>query len=179
MADVVVLFFPAAHPEMGEWLAGEGLAPLPRSSRLPTVEELRGAVGSLSPLEVSEYRDSDGTWRAAGDFSPARIAAEYEARRDALDRELRAWCRPVAAWTLRDGDPSVKGSHMGGRPALRPDERWPDTPPREGWVFLAVCDSNFDLGLSFSDAGFLGATLPAGELAAGDFGHLLCDGESS
>jgi hypothetical protein len=59
---------------------------------------------------------------------------------------------------------------------------WPPDRPRpapEEWVFLAVCDSNNDLGLLFSDAGFLWAMVPAADLAAGDFSQLRCAGESS
>lgn len=47
------------------------------------------------------------------------------------------------------------------------------------WTFLAVCDSHADLGLRFSDMGHLWAVIPTAELAAGEFTHLLCDGESS
>jgi hypothetical protein len=64
------------------------------------------------------------------------------------------------------------------RPA-RIGTRWPDAPEPALWTFLAVCDSHADLGLRFSDMGYLWAVIPTAELAAADFTHLLCDGESS
>ena len=58
---------------------------------------------------------------------------------------------------------------------------WPFTPPEDAdaLTFLAVCDSNMELGLAYSDMGFLWACLPTADLAAGDFGRLRCEGESS
>jgi hypothetical protein len=58
---------------------------------------------------------------------------------------------------------------------------WPFTPPEDAdaLTFLAVCDSNTDLGLAYSDMGFLWACLPTADLAAGDFSRLRCEGESS
>ncbi len=50
---------------------------------------------------------------------------------------------------------------------------------RRAWGARTVCDSDLDLDLLYSDAGFLWATVPAAELAADDFCHLRCDGESS
>jgi Domain of unknown function (DUF1963) len=265
-------------------------------------------------------------WRAA-ELSVERIHAEYQSRKALLDERLMPSARPIAAWSLRDGEEQVTSSHMGGRPALYPHEPWPgeeeqfpmrfwaqvnfadlapyaqafgiampsagllqmfggdeggelaryvpaadverlelrgripinpywatvddaerlhrrsllidlypealvpwdeighlvgeledpdfrpayttseDVPgysfgwwpfsswslkdglygwpetrpkPRpEDWVFLAVCESNDDLALVFSDSGFLWATVPAADLAAGDFTQLRCDGESS
>ncbi len=288
-------------------------------------------AGSRAALEAMRRRDEErrrreeaaAAWRAGGPPSPGRITEEYETRYAALDEELRPWARPVAAWTLRAGEPSVTASYMGGRPALHPGEdwpcvdgeplrfwaqvnladlapfakafgipmpttglvqlfageegweearyipggdltalelsgeapithlwdrtaeveemfqrsalielhpdvlipwgetldilyvdndlerpraattsedlpgysfgwwpfspfslaelvkEWPAAPVPEHWTFLAVCNSNRDLGLAYSDGGFLWATLPAAELAAADFGHLRCDGESS
>jgi hypothetical protein len=261
-------------------------------------------------------------WRAT-ELTIERIRAEYEARKDLLDEALEPWARPIAAWALRDGEPRVTSSHMGGRPALYPDEEWPGgagdpmrfwaqvnladlasfaqafavalpssgllqlfageeggeyaryipatdldrlelrseipigplwtgvedaatihrrsrlielypealvpwqeaghlvpeddgpvtcttsgdlpgysfgwwpfsswsltdglygwpearpKPPPEDWVFLAVCDSNRELGLAYSDEGFLWAMAPRDDLAAGRFEQLRCDGESS
>jgi hypothetical protein len=272
--------------------------------------------------ELRRERDERAhAWRAA-ELTAERIRAEYEARKNLLDEPLRPWARPIAAWSLRDGEPSVTSSYMGGRPALYPGEEWPggaDDPMRfwaqvnlaelapyaqaygialpstglvqlfageeggeqaryippgdlerlelrgeipigplwegadeaeryhrrtklidlypealvpwqeagdllpddgyetsttseilpgysfgwwpfsswsledglsdwpqarpkprpEDWVFLAVCDSNNELGLAFSDAGFLWAMAPADDLAAGSFEQLRCDGESS
>jgi hypothetical protein len=56
---------------------------------------------------------------------------------------------------------------------------WPGAPDPALWTFLAVCDSHDELGLRFSDMGYLWAVIPTAELATGDFTHLLCDGESS
>jgi hypothetical protein len=58
---------------------------------------------------------------------------------------------------------------------------WPFTPPEDAdaLTFLAVCDSHTDLGLAYSDMGFLWACLPTADLAAGDFSRLRCEGESS
>lgn len=58
---------------------------------------------------------------------------------------------------------------------------WPMSRPEDpdALTFLAVCNSNADLGLRYSDEGFLWATVPTAELAAGDFTHLRCEGESS
>jgi hypothetical protein len=58
---------------------------------------------------------------------------------------------------------------------------WPFLPPaeRDAVTFLAVCNSNRDLGLAYSDEGFLWATVPTADLAAGDFSRLHCEGESS
>jgi hypothetical protein len=258
-------------------------------------------------------------WRREGDASPARIRSAYESRRDALGPDLRPWARPIAGWSLRAGPATVAGSFMGGRPAMFPDEGWPDAGdpmkfwaqinladlapyaqaydiamPADGlvqlfaaesggelarylpasdfprlelrteiplppdwedddesqrifhtsllvdlypealvpweetsairgddgerlecvtssdlpgysfgwwpfsddglrevrtnwpdapeptlWTFLAVCDSHDDVGLRFSDSGFLWAVIPTADLATGEFTHLLCDGESS
>jgi hypothetical protein len=287
--------------------------------------ERRQAWLERRAAEQRERAARADAWLAAGPPAPERIAAEYEARLALLDDELRPWSRPVAAWRLRDGEPRVESSRMGGRPSLHPDEPWPGDgdpmrfwaqvnladlapfaqaygvtlpadgvvqlfggdeggelaryvpagelgglelrervpigplwdgvddaeevhrrtllislypealvpwqetspiafrdddidaplpcttseelpgysfgwwpfsswglgdglygwpadrpkPPPEDWVFLAVCDSNRDLGLMFSDAGFLWATIPAADLAAGDFSQLRADGESS
>jgi hypothetical protein len=46
-------------------------------------------------------------------------------------------------------------------------------------TFLAVCNSNADLGLRYSDEGLEWATVPTAELAAGDFTRLHCEGEST
>jgi Domain of unknown function (DUF1963) len=249
------------------------------------------------------------TWRSEGSVTPERVLREYEARRDDLDPDIAALARPVAAWVLRAGEPRVDSSHMGGAPALHPDEPWPEPdntmrfwaqlnladlapfgsaygiampsdgllqlfaadsggelaryvpaaelgqlelrrdiprgtdwfddelgrqieatsllidlhpealvggerevdvlypdlhgPRREcstsddlpgycfGWwpfsrpddpdalTYLAVCNSNRDLGLAFSDSGFLWTTIPTADLAAGDFTRLECEGESS
>jgi hypothetical protein len=72
---------------------------------------------------------------------------------------------PFSSWPLTDG---LYG--------------WPETRPRprpEDWVFLAVCHSNDELGLAYSDGGFLWAMAPADDIAAGSFEQLRCDGESS
>jgi Domain of unknown function (DUF1963) len=272
--------------------------------------------------ELRRRRDARAAaWRVA-ELTVERIQAEYDERTALLDEPLRPFARPIAAWSLRDGEPRVTSSHMGGRPALYPAEEWPggaddpmrfwaqlnlaelapyaqafgtelpssglvqlfagdeggeyaryipasdhdrlelrgeipishlwtgsddaerihrrsqlidlypealvpwqeagdllpddgyetcttsevlpgysfgwwpfsswsledgvfgwpETRPRprpEDWVFLAVCDSNDDLGLAYSDAGFLWAMAPSDDLAAGSFEQLRCDGESS
>lgn len=248
-----------------------------------------------------------GAWRAGGEVTPERVIAEYEARLATLDADIAEIARPVAAWVLREGEPRLDSSHMGGAPTLDPDEPWPERdypmrfwaqlnlaelapfadafgiavprdgllqlfagegggelarhlpageglelrrdiplggewpdeeegrrieatsllidlvpealvggddmvaviypdlhgPQREctvgddlsgysfGWwpmsrpeapdalTFLAVCNSNPELGLRYSDEGFLWATVPTAELAAGDFTHLHCEGEST
>ncbi len=56
---------------------------------------------------------------------------------------------------------------------------WSEAPEPALWTFLAVCDNHADLGLRFSDMGYLWAVIPTAELATGDLTHLLCDGESS
>ena len=43
----------------------------------------------------------------------------------------------------------------------------------------SASDSNDELGLAYSDVGFLWAMAPADDLAAGEFQQLRCDGESS
>jgi hypothetical protein len=53
------------------------------------------------------------------------------------------------------------------------------TPRRRASGRRTACDSHDDLGLRFSDMGYLWAVVPTAELATGDFTHLLCDGESS
>jgi hypothetical protein len=130
-------------------------------------------------------------WRAGGEVTPERVAAEYQARLAALDPDIAAIARPVAAWVLRPGEPDVNSSQMGGAPALYPDEPWPEPGYRFGWwrmsgpedpdalTVLAVCNSNADLGLRYSDEGLEWATVPTAEFAAGDFTHLHCEGEST
>jgi Domain of unknown function (DUF1963) len=57
---------------------------------------------------------------------------------------------------------------------------WPFSRPESGeWTFLAVCASRPEMALSYSDEGFLWASVPTAELAAGDFSHLTAEGESS
>jgi uncharacterized protein DUF1963 len=296
-----------------------------RSGKASDAAERRRRWLEQREQERRERSARADAWLAAGPPTVERIAAEYEARLALLDEELRPWARPVAAWRLRDGEPRVESSRMGGRPPLYAGEQWPGgddpmrfwaqvnladlapfaraygvalptdglvqlfagdeggelaryipagelgglelcdrvpigplwadsddaqevhhrtllislypealvpwqetspiifrdddidaplpcttseelpgysfgwwpfsswgledgldgwppdrpKPPPEDWVFLAVCDSNDHLGLQFSDAGFLWATIPAADLAAGDFTQLRCDGESS
>jgi hypothetical protein len=42
-----------------------------------------------------------------------------------------------------------------------------------------MCSSHREIGLMWGDAGDLWAAVPTHELAAGDFTHLHCGGESS
>lgn len=258
----------------------------------------RVAAHFAAKAERARRRAEDAVaWRAAGPVTPQRVRDAYEARLGALSDDLRPFARPVAAWSLRPEEPGVDGSHMGGAPALLPDEPWPDGPmrfwaqlnlvdlapyaaayrinmPPDGllqlfaadssgelaryvpaaevprlelrrdiplatdWVdpdegrcieatsllielhpealidwhqapegdfrtsddlpgysfgwwpfsppddaetltFLAVCNSNRDLGLAYSDEGFLWASIPTTDLATGDFTRLRCEGESS
>jgi hypothetical protein len=263
--------------------------------------EARDRVAAFWAARAEETRrrgERSTAWRAAGPVTPERVRAEYEARRDALPGEVAALARPAAAWVLREGETCVDSSHMGGAPALFPDEPWPEpdhvmrfwaqvnladlapfaeaygiampsggllqifagdgggelaryvpaadvarmelrrdiprgsdwfddeegarieatslriellpeavvgghaSPPPPtptpddlpghclGWgpyfaeddpdvTFIAVCNSNRDLGLAYSDEGVLWATVPTADLAAGDFSRLHCEGESS
>jgi hypothetical protein len=80
-------------------------------------------------------------WRAEGPVTPERVRREFEARRDALHPELVPHVRPVAAWVLRAGEPRVDSSHMGGAPALHPDEPWPEPDyPMRFWAQLNLAD---------------------------------------
>src|SRR4051794_41047663 len=65
-------------------------------------------------------------WRAAGPGTPERVRGEDEPRRGELEPDLAALTRPAAAWVLRPGEPLADSSHMGGAPALFPDEPWPE-----------------------------------------------------
>ena len=81
-------------------------------------------------------------WRAA-ELSVERIHAEYQSRRALLDEQLMPLARPIAAWSLRDGQEQVTSSHVGGRPALYPDEPWPgeqDEFPMRFWAQLNFAD---------------------------------------
>jgi Domain of unknown function (DUF1963) len=69
------------------------------------------------------------------------------------------------------GTQDLPGYCFGWWPLHRPGDAGAAT-------FLAVCNSNDDLGLAYSDMGLLWAQLPTADLAAGDFTRLRCDGES-
>jgi hypothetical protein len=80
-------------------------------------------------------------WRAGGEVTPERVVAEYEARLAALDPDIAELARPVAAWVLREGEPGVHSSHMGGAPALDPDEPWPEPGyPMRFWAQLNLAE---------------------------------------
>jgi Domain of unknown function (DUF1963) len=262
-------------------------------------EEIAAHTAATALRDEARARRAEA-WRTA-ELTPERIRAEYDAQVAELAPDVREWARPVAAWVLGAGTPRADSSHMGGAPALYPDEDWPaddgwvmrfwaqinlaelapyaaaygiampadgllqlfaheeggelarvipaadlgrlelrreipitslweDTEetreifqatrtidflpealipwqevPRlvdatssehlpgycfgwwpfsepddaDGLTFLAVCNSNRDLGLAFSDEGFLWVTVPTSDLAAGDFSRLHVDGESS
>jgi hypothetical protein len=274
---------------------------MPLFGRRKREREARERVAAFWAARAEETRlrgVRSAEWRAEGPVTPERIRAEYEARRAALPGEVAGLARPTAARVLRDGEPRVDSSHMGGAPALFPEEPWPEpdhpmrfwaqvnladlalfaeafgvdmpgggllqifagdgggqfvrhvpaadlarmelrrdiprgsdwfddeegarieatsllielfpeavvgdksSPPPPtptpddlpgyclGWgpyfaeddpdvTFLAVCNSNRDLGLAYSDEGVLWATVPTADLAAGDFSRLRCEGESS
>jgi hypothetical protein len=111
-------------------------------------------------------------WRAAGEPSAERIQAEYERLKDVLDERLRPWARPIAAWTLTDGEPRVASSHMGGRPAMYPDEAWPggDSDPMRFWAQVNLADlapyaQAFDVAMPSAGLLQLFAADEGGELA--------------
>ena len=80
-------------------------------------------------------------WRAEAPITPERVQREYESRREALDADVAALARPVAAWVLRAGEPRVDSCHMGGAPALYPDEPWPEPDyPMRFWAQLNLAD---------------------------------------
>jgi Domain of unknown function (DUF1963) len=268
----------------------------------------RAAAHVAAQAERGRRREErSAAWHAEGPVTPERVGEEYAARRAALDSDIAEIARPVAAWVLREGEPRVDSSHMGGAPAMYRGEPWPEpgypmrfwaqlnlaelapfaaasgvalpadgllqlfagdsggelaryvpgadlvrmelrgdiprgsdwpddaegarieatsrrielfpealaggdrlidviwpdlhAPKREcttaddlpgysfGWwpfdpvgddvTFLAVCNSNDELGLAYSDMGFLWATVPTEDLAGGDFSRLRCEGASS
>ena len=144
-------------------------------------------------------------WCADGEVTPERVASEYQARLAALDPDTAAIAPFAAAFEFAlpsDGLLQVFAGEGGGELAryipaddLGPQREctvsddlagysfgwWPMSRPEDpdALTFLAVCNSNADLGLRYSDEGFLWATVPTIELAAGDFTHLHCEGESS
>jgi hypothetical protein len=119
-------------------------------------------------------------WRAEGPATPERVRRELAARREALHPELVPHVRPAAAWVLREGEPRVDSSHMGGAPAMHPDEPWPEPEhPMRFWAQVNLADlapfaSAFDIDMprdgllqlfAGDGGGELARYVPAAELA--------------
>src|SRR5689334_12490729 len=112
---------------------------MPLFGRRKREREARERVAAFWAARAEETRqrgERSAAWHAAGPVTPDRVRAEYEARRDALDD-----ARPTAAWVLREGEPRVDSSHMGGAPALFPDEPWPEPDyPMRFWAQVNLTD---------------------------------------
>jgi hypothetical protein len=112
-----------------------------RRSRKPAPNEA-ALSWARRKAELRRRRDERAAaWRAA-ELTVERIQAEYEARKAFLAEPLEPWARPIAAWTLRDGEPRVTSSHMGGRPALYRNEEWPGgaDDPMRFWAQVNLAD---------------------------------------